>query len=471
MAKYINYKEPFHWLLLFLILAFILFKMEAMQLPFFWDEAWAYLPAIRTMAEGNPSLMPGSFDPELYRGHPLLFYYLSSLWIKFLGHSLPIIHLFPLFISIALLLSTYFITYRFTNSFFSAFLASLILAIQPIFLTQSTFLLMEVLLALLVVWSFWFYFTKRWVAFIIFVSLALWTKESAYCLLPTFFLAAILEWYYKKITTKHFLIIFSKLAIAFLIGFSFFISQKIKLGWYFFPLHTGMINFNDFGDKLLGCIKIFFIEQGRIYFVILAIGLVFYQFKFNNLKYINVLKIELIAFAIFFIFFAVFTSINFFSARYLFTVIPLIAIMLSVLIGNCYKIVITCFILLFIAILGLFLINNSIKSKRILDVELSYISFLKAQVKLTNYIVSINSVKGKTYAPFLMFVNLTNPYAGFVNNGLKNITLNINDSNNIYYINSPNETSKELDSMITNNKIHLIKLFEFEQVKLELYKK
>lgn len=471
MTKFINYKEPFHWLLLLLIVAFVFFKMEAMQLPFFWDEAWAYLPAIRTMAEGTPSILPGSFDPELYRGHPMLFYFCSSLWVKIFGHSLPIIHLFPLFISMALLVSVYSITFRFTNSYFSAFFASLILAIQPIFLSQSTFLLMEVLLALLVVWSFWFYFNKKWIAFIAVLSLALWTKESAYCLLPTFFFAATLELYFKKITKKQFYGIFINLTIAFLIGLSFFIIQKIRLGWYCFPLHTSMINFNDFGDKLAGCGKVLFVEQGRIYLLILVLGFVFYNYKFSNLKYLSTSKIQLLVVAIFVIVFSVFTSINFFSARYLFSVIPLIAITFAILIGSWFKNKVQYGILLLIAIFGLFSIKNSIKNKRILDVELSYISCIKAEVKLTNYLVETNNSKEKIYAPFLMFVNLTNPHAGFVNKGFKNITLNVNDSNISYFIKAPNETCQELDSMITNKQVNLVALFEDKQVKFGLYKK
>ena len=99
----------YHALLGVLIAAFVLLKLEALTLPFFWDEAWVYLPAIRTMAEQGPSIMPGSIDADLYTGHPLLFYFMASTWIKMWGYSLPIAHSFPLLISIGLIVSAVFI--------------------------------------------------------------------------------------------------------------------------------------------------------------------------------------------------------------------------------------------------------------------------------------------------------------------------------------------------------------------------
>ncbi len=161
MLKYLNFKNTFHWLFLLLTCSVIAFKWVALSLPFFWDEAWVYMPAIRTMSEQVPSIMPASIHPDLYTGHPLLFYFLASSWIKIFGYSLFKVHLFPLLISVSLLVSIYFIVFKWTNSWFSAFLSVLLLAMQPIFLAQSTFLLIEVWLALLFLWSFYFLFNRK----------------------------------------------------------------------------------------------------------------------------------------------------------------------------------------------------------------------------------------------------------------------------------------------------------------------
>ena len=97
----------YHAFLAILLVGFIALKLEALTLPFFWDEAWVYLPAIRTMAEQGPSIMPGSIDADLYTGHPLLFYFMASTWIKLWGYSLPIAHSFPMLISIGFIVSVY----------------------------------------------------------------------------------------------------------------------------------------------------------------------------------------------------------------------------------------------------------------------------------------------------------------------------------------------------------------------------
>jgi hypothetical protein len=132
------------WVLMAMILAFIGLKWNSMHLPYFWDEAWVYMPAIRTMAEQGPSIMPGSIDADLYTGHPLLFYFMASSWIKLWGYSNFVAHSLPVLISITLLISMYFINLQWSKSANQALLASMLLAIQPNFLTQSSFLLIEV---------------------------------------------------------------------------------------------------------------------------------------------------------------------------------------------------------------------------------------------------------------------------------------------------------------------------------------
>mgnify|MGYP003890697421 CR=1 FL=1 len=337
MKKSTFFSKPNHWLLFLLIIAFILLKLEALSLPFFWDEAWSYLPAIREMAEKGPSLLPGSIHTELYRGHPLVFYFLSSIWMKIFGHGLIVSHLFPLIISITLLISIYWITFKWTNSYFTGFLATLLVFIQPIFLTQSTFLLSEIWLGLLFLWSFWFYFKRHWIGFGITVVTALLSKESAYCLIPAFVIISGIEWYLKRINKKEFLVNISIITCLFLAGFSFFILQKIKFGWLFFPLHTNMIDFKEIGHKMESSFLILFISQGRniIYLIALITAIVSYVYLKNKLS--KDIQMILISFAVLTFGFSLFAAINFFSTRYLFAVIPLMLISCAIFIGSISK--------------------------------------------------------------------------------------------------------------------------------------
>ncbi len=245
--RILNLKQPFVWLSILAIIGLFAIKYEALFLPFFWDEAWVYMPAIRTMAEKGPGIMPGVIEADLYTGHPLLFYFLAGTWIKVFGYSLPTAHLLPLLISSGLLLSVFYVTYQWTKSHYAAFLGLLLVCIQPNFLTQSSFLLIEVWLGLLFVWSFYFYFQRNWIGFFLMVMMALWSKESAYCLVPAFGLLSLYEWMNKRIVAKEFLRHVLVLVMVFLAGFSFFLIQKMNMGWYFFPRHANWINLAEFG--------------------------------------------------------------------------------------------------------------------------------------------------------------------------------------------------------------------------------
>jgi hypothetical protein len=470
MLKYLNFKNTFHWLFFLLTCSVIAFKWVALSLPFFWDEAWVYMPAIRTMSEQVPSIMPASIHPDLYTGHPLLFYFLASSWIKIFGYSLFKVHLFPLLISVSLLVSIYFIVFKWTNSWFSAFLSVLLLAMQPIFLAQSTFLLIEVWLALLFLWSFYFYFNRNWWWFSIAVVLALWSKESAFCLVPAFIITAIFELLFKKITPKLFIKIVSRIVVLFSIGFSFFIIQKIKLGWFFFPRHANWITLDDFFDKIDGSILILFVNQGRIVIYMIIASLTIFRFIFLKNKIHKNHLIKLLAFLVITIGFILFASINFFSSRYLFAVFPLLMIGCAILISSLQKNVFKFAILPIFCVVGFININKSIENMNFSDVDLNYVRLLKVQVSLCNYMENAKPNES-IYAPFLAYTNLTNPYAGFVQKSIDNINSDLLDTSNVYFIRSSNENCKELDSMIESKNIRLIKLFENHQAKVELFKK
>jgi hypothetical protein len=70
-----------------------------------------------------------------------------------------------------------------------------------------------------------------------------------------------------------------------------------------------------------------------------------------------------------------------------------------------------------------------------------------------------------------MFCIFDNPHNGFIDKKNLKLSSNLSDTNNIFYLNVANESSNELDSMIANNHIHLVKRFENEQAKVELFKK
>jgi hypothetical protein len=462
-------KKPQIWGLFCILIGFIILKWDALFLPYFWDEAWVYMPAIRTMAEKGPNILPGSIEADLYTGHPLFFYFMASAWIKFWGYSNFVAHSLPLLIAITLLFSMYFVNLSWSKSDNQALLASLLLCIQPNFLTQSSFLLIEVWLCLLFLWSFYFYFKRNWIGFSITIILALWSKESAFCLIPTFGLIAIIERLTLRLNTKELLNRFLGLFILFMVGFSFFIIQKIKLGWFFFPRHANWVSLADFKWKMEISFNSYFVSDARIYiylaaFLILIIGL-FLKIKFHPEQ-----KIILLGTFVFAFIFMVFASINFFSSRYLLGAHSLLlssaALIIFSIPNKTYQII--SFVL--IPLFGLNNIDNSLKLNNFSDVDLSYKYLVQAELDMVKYLEE-KKYSEKIHAPFLMLVNLTNPYSGFVKEGFTNISSQIESESNTYFIKVPNEPDAKFDSIQVALNLQLEHRTSCNQAWVELYKK
>jgi hypothetical protein len=165
-----------------------------------------------------------------------------------------------------------------------------------------------------------------------------------------------------------------------------------------------------------------------------------------------------------------FASINFLSTRYLLPVLPFLMIVCAVLIGSYNKLQIKFIIIPIITFIGFIGIKKSIEQPFYSDVELNYSNMLKSQVEFTTY-MEANPPTERIYAPFLMYINLCNEQAGFVKKGFKNLNAEVNDSTNMYYIKTSIETCKELEDMIQNKKVQLVKGFENNKAKVEFYKR
>lgn len=173
-------KEKFLKNLFFIIPVVILLIIQIpnLGLPYFWDEAWSYFPAIKKMAEVGPSLMPGVLPIDYCKGHPQLFFFITSAWMKIFPDNIIMMRILPLLFSIALLVAIYVGLLKLAN-WETAIIASLLLSVQSMFLAQSIFLLPEMLLTLLFVLSFFFFLQKKFTAYAITSSLMVMTKETA----------------------------------------------------------------------------------------------------------------------------------------------------------------------------------------------------------------------------------------------------------------------------------------------------
>ena len=405
----INWKK---WLLIIGILFFIVLKLTDLTLPCLWDEAWSYYPVIHKMALTQPTLFPNdTIIPELYRGHPLLFYFLSSLWMKVFGLELWIAKLFALFIAISYLISLYVFASNFFNQTV-ALISVILVSAQSVFFVQSSLLLPEIMLALFTLWTLYFYLEKKPLLTALFLILALYTKESAVVLWVTVFFFEVI-----KVTKTNELSLFKKAAqlylwfIPLIVIFLFYYIQYSKSGWFFFPEHINFISLSGFTDKLIGYLSYLFIYHGRNILTFSAlIATIILLYRRSQFK--NIIKNEITLISVFIFLYLIFSSLNFYSPRYILSILPLtIVIFVFVLYSSSLAKIIKALIFTLIIINTIYSTaykgnnnDHTLGSRDLISVHQQAISFCENKSLQNNTI----------YAPFLISNYLTKPELGYL---------------------------------------------------------
>ena len=166
MKKYwINSINPIWGILLF----FVLFKINHLFIPYFWDELGVYTKAALYMYDHQIGLMPSVLPPDLSRGHPLLFTAIFAIGYKILGPHVWAGHLIALTFSCCLLI----VLYKLGETFFDkpiALVSCLLLVVQPVFIAQSSMVLPEIMLALFCLLSLYSYLRNRYLQVALFSS-------------------------------------------------------------------------------------------------------------------------------------------------------------------------------------------------------------------------------------------------------------------------------------------------------------
>lgn len=292
-------KTPLTYIVLFLILCvFTLLRLDSVSLPYFWDEAWVYGPAVREMAGNGPSILPGAIQEDLSRGHPMLFHFLGGLFLFLFGNTVVNSHVFALLIS----LCTLFVVFKICQEYLSDLYAALVVisvASFPLFIGQSVLVYPEMMLTLFALLTLYFYLKKKPIYFFISASCLLLTKETGIT-----FLFALAIWNVVKSifieNKKIFSAAFIKSQLAFVYPLlpliTFFIIQKIKFGYVFFPEHMGMIktNYDSFEYMIRMLLRELF-EYDYKYWLFILFSLVFLLF-YRKIKLKQRLLISLLYF-------------------------------------------------------------------------------------------------------------------------------------------------------------------------------
>lgn len=507
--------------LLGVVTALIAFKFPHLSLPYFWDEAWVYAPAVLEMHKSGLSLLPDAIPPELSRGHPLLFHFLAALWVKIFGTSFFAVHSFALTISVSLLVAVYF----FCKEFFSpllGLLSALMLAVQPLFIAQSSFLLPEVMMGLWTVLVLYFYLKEKWILFIVFASLMLLTKESGIVLIATLGLWTLFEnvfikkeRLFKPEALKTYAFIVSPLLVAGI----YFVIQKIQQGWFFYPEHIGMMTFgwgifhkkflDVYGFLLQGqgrylvfisfffCVSFFwkslsrlekiFIPAGYLLstyvlfnvwgaedkltlFLVLLILARLFQTVFIKLYNENKTTGKPLSISAVFVFlYFIFSQLNFLSLRYLLLLLPLVIIIvlgfISVAIDRKWVLV----VIAIICIANCFRQIN--KYEDVGDYNLSYVDAVKSQQKFITYCEENNWYEKKVFAGFNSGVNLTSTIAGYRNTDTKFTNTTDTLTNDVEFCVFTNiEPRTDYDSLLNEINLEHLASFEENKVWIDVYK-
>lgn len=455
--------------ILFISIIFIvIIKIPHLALPYSWDEAWSYLPALIEMIEKGPNLITGSINLYSSKGHPLFFYFLTSMWVKlFSGNmgDIEIARIFQLLISIALVISLFFIAKKHISQKVANF-SVLIISVQSLFLAQASLILPEVLLSLLLLLSFHFFHLKKYIWYAIIASLMILTKETGLVFVGGFGLFYIIE-NRKKIKKKHFAVNLVFLSIPlFVFGAHLLLNYK-AYNTFFFTEHLDYISFDPI--KIIRVLKsstgILLTRYGRniiSVITILSILLILLRKeKIENGKILLLLVFQIVILTFF-------SSVNFYTYRYMLPAFPLFILFCTIIFEQAVKFkkwIQYPFLILMIAVPLFFTITKKGKT----DIDFGYSSYLPLHKEMVVFCENQNWFDKDFAAEFNMVLALRDPFTGYhiSDSGFKTKHLPELENIDIVILDSTGEWKQLPENQMKNFK--LIKRFENKNDWGEIY--
>ncbi len=255
------------WVLFAVLLVYLIFKIPHLSFPYYWDEGWPYASAIASMARHGISLLPGALDPDLSRGHPLLFHALAATWMRLFGSSHIAMHSFALLVAFSLLVAVYETGLKFFSRNV-AIISTLLIATQVVFFVQSAFVMLEIMTALWTILALRAYASGRGWLTALWLTALVFTKESGLILAFVLLADSGVSLALGKTPVRTRLYALLSVLVPFaLIGF-FFVVQKQLRGWYVYPMHTDMVvwKWDAFWYKFrMSCMRLLFYENYKFY--------------------------------------------------------------------------------------------------------------------------------------------------------------------------------------------------------------
>jgi 4-amino-4-deoxy-L-arabinose transferase-like glycosyltransferase len=318
------------------IVVLLILKAPYIHLPYYWDEAWSYAKAVNEMYTHKITVFPSEVNQSIFRGHPLFFYALTGFFARLSGFSPMSMHIWMLVMASACAILFYYLVSRVYDESV-ALLAFVFVLFQETMIVQSSFLLPEILIAYLSIFSLLYYSQKQFVLYIVCGTLLVLTKESGIVTILAICMHSLMLFLIKREFTfaafRQLLLCSTPLMVFAL----FILLQKLKWGWYLFPEHTALMNFSSdyIISRLTGFKGFVFCEQHRKYFswlVLICIPLFFIVRR--KLFYRQILNEKILLLLIFVILYCAFSSVNFYSARYMISLLPVFALFAAIVITS-----------------------------------------------------------------------------------------------------------------------------------------
>jgi 4-amino-4-deoxy-L-arabinose transferase-like glycosyltransferase len=450
---------------------FVIVQFSRLKLPCFWDEAWSYMTAIYKMFEKGPTIIVTNFLSDFSKGHPLLFYFLFSSWMKLFGPDLFFLKMLSLLISLIFIFSIYVVGNNLFNKE-TGFWGAIIMMVQPVFVAQSTMILPEILLALLILFSIYYYLKKKYYLSVLFTTLAVLTKETAIVAsgaLIIHFLFINKNEIFRFRFSKNLIFTIVLLFFPIIVLVTHFILLKIKFGWFFYPYHISYIDFHlkSLVDKFYSIFKYIFIFHNRIWLsfaFIISLFIVIIKRQRFNIKSISLISL-------FIALFLIFSAINFFTNRYILSILPFIIMIFIFFIIEATKNRKTIKnIILFL--LSTIFIYTTFTKMQCNDNTLGYEKVIEVNKKAVEFCEK-NKLQAKYIAcHFLMIYYLNYNYLGYLSDKDHNF-LHIQDKvdkNTDYVIVSNIEFDDYWKQVYDTTHFELIKRFENKLAWTEIYR-
>ena len=403
-------KHPWIFLLASVIVTIVV-KIPHLGLPYFFDETYSYYPAILEMTKTGPGMMPGTIPLHLSKGHPLFFYFLASLWVKFIaGDSIVLTRIFPLIISLIAL----YVFHRFARRHTNAIIANvgvLLLSVQPLFLAQASLVLPEIFLFTLFMLSFDAYLSRNYIGYALIGSLLMLTKETAAVFIMVFGLAYLFENYQIRKTQKFWInLIYMGIPVA--VYGIFLMAHYFKFGVFFYSEHLGYITLDPatLKYKFSSSTSTLFLAHGRnVFFFLAIVALGILIFRKKKLEYKNFLILSLFILVVYLIF----SILNFYIYRYMFPVMGIMILASLVLIQQIktkYQAINAGYMILILTVCSYYSVTKRGQS----DADLGYTEFLVVQQEMARYCEEQDWYDREIGSGFNMVMNLRDRWAHYL---------------------------------------------------------